>query len=268
MRVSLKQKSKSTSLAAAAALLSLLLAGCGSRPVVDTATTPPGPTGPWFCEPATDGAGWDCTDNPDRIANPRPSQPLARALAKRDAAEAAARRDAVGSVDALNDSLVTAGADGAAEAEIEAPTPGQTSSASAPATTAADIDPATTTVTPPQEPAYVRLAYRPERPVSLLDLPPDFYAVQVVALSSADELERFFDRLGVDDLTAAEVEVDGELRYVLLLGIYETFAAAEQAAADPPAALASYYPWVRRLEGLQAAMLRAEQRRLQARENS
>ena len=117
-------------------------------------------------------------------------------------------------------------------------------------------------------PDYARLAYRPEQPTSLLDLPPDYYAVQVIALSSTDELQRFFVGLGVSELSAAVVAVDGELRYVLLLGVYETFAAAEQAAANPPATLEAYDPWIRRLGGLQSAMLRADRLRQQAEENS
>lgn len=313
--------SEARSMVLTATILFLLLAGCSSRKSATDAAAPTAPTGPWFCEPAIVGEGWDCTNDPERVANPRPSQPLARVLAARDAAEAqaqaAARAEAAAeaqaaiaaSLDAAGDSLMTAGsvATASAQGSAESTEPGPVTagkinvdpadrSDTAAARTAEPVaaagsgDPAAArdaanaaafdevaddatggaeaqamsverAETPAEEPAYARLAYRPEQPVSLLELPPDFYAVQIIALSSTEELERFFDRLGVNELTAAEVEVDGELRYALLLGIYETLAAAEQAAANPPEALMSYDPWIRRLAGLQADMLRAERLR-------
>ena len=109
-----------------------------------------------------------------------------------------------------------------------------------------------------QAPAYARLAYQPEEPTALMDLPADFYAVQLMAMSKAETLEAYVQAMGLPGLSAARVERDGEPFYVLLLGVYRSRADAETAIEELPAPLEEFNPWVRRLGSLQAAMLRAE----------
>jgi DamX protein len=110
---------------------------------------------------------------------------------------------------------------------------------------------------PPADlPDYLRLAYQPAAPIALADLPPDFYAIQLLAMDSRSELETYVEATGVPGMSAAPVERNGGLYYVLLLGVYESRADAEAAAQDLPAPFADRNPWIRSLGSLQAAMAR------------
>ncbi len=106
-------------------------------------------------------------------------------------------------------------------------------------------------------PKHIRLAYRPEKTVNLVDLPAEFWAVQVIALSSKDALEAYANELDARGMSAAEIAVNGKLFYVLLLGIYETKAIAEEAITELEPNFQK--PWVRTVGSLQAVMLAANQ---------
>ena len=108
-------------------------------------------------------------------------------------------------------------------------------------------------------PKHMQLAYQPEKPVSIIELPPDLFAVQLIALSSRDALETFVKDNRLRGMSAARVENEGEIFYVMLLGIYESAAIAEEAAEDIPPPLDKFTPWVRRLGSLQQAMIRADE---------
>jgi septal ring-binding cell division protein DamX len=55
-----------------------------------------------------------------------------------------------------------------------------------------------------QEPTgYQRLMYRPDTPMSLEELPSSYWTVQLIALSSARELQGFMSTLQIDGLTGA-----------------------------------------------------------------
>jgi len=108
------------------------------------------------------------------------------------------------------------------------------------------------------EPAYAKLAYRPDRPTRILDLPSDFFAAQLFAVSTRQQLEDFVEREDLYNMTAAQVEHQGKLYYVLLLGVYKTVETAQQAISAMPATVKTLEPWIRPITGLQAAMRRAE----------
>lgn len=101
-------------------------------------------------------------------------------------------------------------------------------------------------------------AYRPGEPVPLTEVPPDYYVVQLVALGSKESLEEYASRNALRGMSAARVERGGRLFYVLLLGVFPTRGAADQAAANLPAALSEFDPWVRRIESLQEAIRRGD----------
>ncbi|MEM6708436.1 MAG: SPOR domain-containing protein [Pseudomonadota bacterium] len=259
-------------------LFALCLSGCGSRATTEPPATAAAPKGPWFCEPTNDAEDWDCVNSPDRVANPKPSQPLglllkrqeeakrlaeAKAEAEAEAAALAAQRASGNGLDlaSMTDSLPAGNDDnmtttGATAFDVE------DDAVDVQDTTAIAATPQTDAAPPAEDdPLYLKLAYRPEQPTSLLELPPEYYAVQLMAFSSPQSLQRFFDTMGVDKLTAAEIESNGELRYVLLLGIYPDFSSAQTATENLPQELEEFEPWIRRLGGLQAAMLRADRRR-------
>ena len=102
------------------------------------------------------------------------------------------------------------------------------------------------------------LAYQPDEPVALLDLPADFYAVQLMALQSPEAVEQFVTRNRLQGMSAARVAVDGDLRYALILGIYETEPLAQRALVGLPKPLRQFKPWLRKLSNLQEAMLQAD----------
>lgn len=209
-----------------------LLGGCaGNKPVQSAPelTQAANQGGPWFCQPSADGDDWDCDNDPLKVANPipdrrPPSMPAPAAPIPPSATSAATTPDF-----ALD------------------PLPAGEPAPSPPASAGAVPD-------------YQRLAYQPGQPVSLLELPANYYVVQLTAMRSAAELEAFFRELQLEGLSAAQIERDGDLFYVLLLGVYENFATAERAATDLPSPLDQFDPWIRRLGTLQAAMLRAESR--------
>ncbi|MCY4563970.1 MAG: hypothetical protein OXE40_05735, partial [Gammaproteobacteria bacterium] len=60
--------------------------------------------------------------------------------------------------------------------------------------------------------------------------PPDYYAVQVIALSSAERLEAFVAANGLGEMLRIENSNGDRARYVLLEGVYPGFTAAKSAA--------------------------------------
>ncbi|MEM1230120.1 MAG: SPOR domain-containing protein [Pseudomonadota bacterium] len=277
--------------------LAVVLAGCSGRNKQVGAPDPEltaaqNAGGPWLCLPDAGREGWDCDNDPAKVANPGAYRPPAEPVLVVPAPVPEQTEEAVetlvpltpvseleaGVVDPGADDLAPvpeAGADlpepvpplpplqqdaAAVPEAAEAPEPSETT-----ATLAESVAEATDTPPLPaapiadgDAPRYQRLAYQPPQPVSLLDMPPGFYAVQLTAMRSAGELERFFRELDIEGLTAAEVERDGSRFYVLLLGIYESFDRAQSAATELPAPLDQFDPWIRRLGTLQAAMLRAQ----------
>ncbi len=94
----------------------------------------------------------------------------------------------------------------------------------------------------------------------MLDLPPDFFAVQLLASSSKENLERFAAKSALRGLAAARIASNDKLLYILLLGIYPSRETAEQAAAAMPEnVLEDVAPWVRSLGSLQRAMVAGDE---------
>lgn len=108
---------------------------------------------------------------------------------------------------------------------------------------------------PESLPTYVKLAYRPDNPVSMLDLPKDFMAVQLLAVSSKGALEDYVRTEGLQGVSAARVAQGGNLRYVLLLGIYENRELAQEAIKDMPPAMNEMNAWIRPVVSLQQAII-------------
>ncbi|MDE0420451.1 MAG: hypothetical protein OXK76_06125 [Gammaproteobacteria bacterium] len=211
------------------AMLLVVLSGCaGSAPASDSAAVwlvdDQRAQVDWFCEPAEDG-GWDCVQDADRVANPQPlrlPQPL---FAQPD-------------------------------------TTGQGPPASIPPNPSPPQPPNAQVRNPPRHPSiplYQELSYQPDQPTALTDLPSSFYAIQVIALSSKEDLEQFIVDNNLPAMSGALVEKGGELFYALLAGIYTDRETAERASLSLPEVFTAHQPWIRSLESLQAAILRAQQ---------
>ena len=202
------------------------ITGCRSTPDVPAPSPSAAPNADanWFCEMGKREDEWECVQ--DGALDGAPAQRTARAA--------------------------TASAKAPERTEAAART---ASAVAAPARPA----PPSQSATPPaaELPLYRRLAYRPSETVPLDDLPPGFFAVQLVAVQTKAALEQYAERERLRNMSAARVERDGELFYVLLLGVYETRARAERAAANLPAEFQQFSPWVRSVASLQEAIARA-----------
>ena len=244
-----------------------LMAGCsGNRQAQTTApslTAADNQGGPWFCQPATVAEEWECDNDPGKVENPIPDRKpqmdvpdlMPEPLASDVTPNAPPLADpALPAITTDPDSGVATGAAATEPVAAGDSSTGTNNEAEAQTQTQTQADTSSGTL-----PNYKQLAYQPPAPVSLLELPPDYFAVQLTAMSSAAQLEQFFRETELEGLSAAQVERDGELFYILLLGIYESFSRAEQAATDLPPPLDGFDPWIRRLGTLQAAMIRAEQ---------
>lgn len=87
---------------------------------------------------------------------------------------------------------------------------------------------------------------------SLAEQPASYYAVQVVASSSMDQLHDFANRNQLSDQWVAQTMVDGKLWYVLMLGVYPTRDEAEQALQSVQDM--ETQPWIRTVGSVQAVM--------------
>ncbi|MEZ5596380.1 MAG: hypothetical protein R3E84_08315 [Pseudomonadales bacterium] len=108
-------------------------------------------------------------------------------------------------------------------------------------------------------PDYQRLAYVPDKPTSLLDLPANFWVAQIMAVSSKEFLESYAEEHNLHGLSAARIASGDRLFFVLLLGIYETRENATRAITDMPPPYDKYHPLLRTVGSLQAAMRKADE---------
>ena len=108
-------------------------------------------------------------------------------------------------------------------------------------------------------PDYQRLAYVPEQPTSLLELPGEFWVAQLMAVSSKEFLETYAEEKNLRGLSAARIASGNRLFFVLILGIYQTEQDAKQAITNLPPPYHRYRPLLRTLASLQKAMRRADE---------
>ena len=191
----------------------------------------------WFCQPGAVGEEWDCDRYMASDPVPKPTRSVGGAAA------AGVTSNTPSFVDEINENPLSLDptADAARSLEPEPqrqPPPPETGSLA--------VD----------QPGYVALSYRPDEPVAILDLPRDFYAIQLVALSSQEALEKYAVDRDIRGMSAARIAANRELYYVLILGIYETKEHATEALPSVPKIYSN--PWVRSVGSLQDAMLKAD----------
>ena len=183
----------------------------------------------WFCGSGDENGEWACVRDQE-LDNAAPAQPASSAPA----------------VDAPEPRTA---------AQIPAPPPARPEAAT-PAPAPPDAAPPDAA---PPGAAPREHAYRPDRPVPLTEVPPDYYVVQLVALGTKEALEEYAARKALQGMSAARVERNGRLFYVLLLGVYPDRQAADDAAANLPPEFGEFDPWVRRVESLQQAIRRGDE---------
>ena len=103
-------------------------------------------------------------------------------------------------------------------------------------------------------PLYISLAYKPEKPTSLLDLPESFWAIQIMAMQDQNALNSFVSENELVGVSGAKIGSQGKLFYALLLGVYESRSIAEEAWESRPQSISSLKPYFRGLGSLQTAI--------------
>ncbi len=215
----------------------------------------------WFCQIDETGEGWDCVRDDELARSPVPRRLPTPAGVEPAVAPVIEPVVAVTSPEPAEDPELTTDS---AQVENPAPAPAENiageygATAVAVAATVEEAPQPITSPTPPEQPRHLSLAYQTGTQKELTELPADLFVVQLVAMDSYEKLASFRDVNELNDLTAVRVEKDGELFYVLILGVYGSEAIARDASAELPDALAGTQPWIRKLGSLQTAMIRAD----------
>jgi septal ring-binding cell division protein DamX len=108
-------------------------------------------------------------------------------------------------------------------------------------------------------PVHIALSYRPAEPVALMDLPADYYAVQLIAVTRKKDLEDFAEQHQIRGMSAARTYSDDQLFYVMLLGVYATYDYAELAVNSLGPPFDETAPWIRPVGSLQRAIKAADE---------
>lgn len=215
------------------AITLLVLTACANNPgpgSVDQAKTiAQAQERAWFCQMNELGTDWDCVQDAELARNPKPDrlpvpEPDAESLPPSQTVDA---------------------------------TPGQSQNLDVASPVVQDREPPE----PPRAaiPTHIALSYQPAEPVALLDLPADYYAVQLVAVTHKKDLEDFAERHQIRGMSAARTYSGDQLFYILLLGVYETYANAELAANSLGPPFDETAPWIRPVGSLQRAIQAADE---------
>lgn len=87
---------------------------------------------------------------------------------------------------------------------------------------------------------------------SALEFPEGYYTVQLMAMSDQSAMDEYLRETGINGLSTVEVFSGGKSRVALLLGFFDSKAAAEEASRYVPQALAEVTPWVRSVASIKA----------------
>ena len=228
-------------------LVIFALTACGGNPPVQQNTTQTADTqsGSWFCEMGEADQDWTCVQDENLVAKPAPKR----------LPEPKPQPDPL-ATDPLREPLRSQ-----ALQPVQAEPVAQTQP---PASVDVPAEPAPKPASP-NVPKHVALAYQPDRPVALKDLPEDFWVVQLVSVSSKENLEAYAVKHQLRGMSAARIWANDQFFYVLILGIYETYANAQEASTDLSAPFDEFPPWIRSVKSLQKAMRTADDMEAQGR---
>ncbi len=201
-------------------IIAAVLAGCSNAQVRRTPVTDLGE--PWFCEMNENRDDWDCVQDEAAARNPQPER-------------------------LPTDPVEPSPFDEEAPAlpEIAAPTEGLANPSAA-----INFDAIAAEVTT-----------RPDSITAILDRSPEHFAVQLTATETqalADGFIANHDLQNMEELITLELAREDDLYYVVLLGMFDTFAEAQAAVDTRPESLAEVQPWIRPLASIQSGILDAE----------
>lgn len=224
----------------------LLLGGCSNSKLRRTPTVVK--QSPWFCELNAAGDDWTCVRDEQLARHPRPSrlpgdvpEPAAATDLgpQRDTTDPGIDASAAGASSPMGgeDTLATAAAPDQAPPE---PTP---AAAHASNDKPADATPATSGGDPEEQ---------------LLALPGDMFVVQLIAFANESQAGQFVAERKLADSLPLRLARGEETYYVVLLGVYDTYADASAAVAARGETLADIEPWIRPLASVQAGLRAAQ----------
>lgn len=84
--------------------------------------------------------------------------------------------------------------------------------------------------------------------------PPDYFAVQVVAVKTKQQLLDLLSQYDLGDPPYGLMKAGGEFWYVLIYGVYPDYPSAKAAINELPEDLRKLKPWVRKMGPLQKAI--------------
>ena len=211
----------------------LALAFTNTQVAADPTEQPDGDA--WFCERGEQNKEWVCIESETIIADTAKAPIETTGTLEPVKRDVRPLREMLENVDPVPEAALTS-----------EPTP------------TSETEPETTIPVDSHLPLYVQLSHKPGQAINISKLPPEFYVVQLMSLTNKSNLESYFGKHKLMGLSAARVESNDAILYVLLLGIYENFANAKQASENMPVPLQEITPWIRSLDSLQKAMLRAD----------
>ncbi|MGE0625313.1 MAG: SPOR domain-containing protein [Pseudomonadales bacterium] len=202
--------------------------GCSNAQIRRTPVTPK-PT-PWFCEMNEARDDWQCVQNAELAANPKPAR------LPNDPVEPVSQAGAA----AAGTTLPGSEAEEAGLAPLAAP--GELAGMAALESAPLVLDDAS----------------------EVLALPEDGFAVQLVATASREQADAFVETHSLVGTMTLQLARDADFYYVVLLGTYDTYDAAESAVDGRPSSLEDVRPWIRPLLSIQAGLLAARDLRAEA----
>ncbi len=93
---------------------------------------------------------------------------------------------------------------------------------------------------------------------SLLTIPTDHFAVQLIAMANQGLVDEFLLEHPLDAPINVTLAHEGEIYHVVLLGIYASYPAAEAAVASRPQSVIDIEPWIRPMNSVQSAIREAD----------
>jgi septal ring-binding cell division protein DamX len=199
-----------------------LLTGCTNAQVRRTPVTDLGEA--WFCEMNETRDDWDCVQDENLARNPQPARLPSDPVEPDPFAEEAP-----------------------ALPKVATPTEGLANPSAA-----INFD------------ALAQATVRPDTITALLERSPEHFAVQLTATETEALANGFISNYELDseELMTLELAQEDDFYYVVLLGVYDTFAAAEAAVKSLPESLADEQPWIRPLASIQSGITDAEALRM------
>ena len=218
-------------------LATMVVAGCSNSKLRRTPTQVKDT--PWFCQMDEARSDWECVQDESLVKNPKPERlpndPMEKPVRPVSVTDASPVTGSTGRAPELTATVASATAEGGDLSDT--------------AHSSASID---AEDMPAAETRDGSAAAR------LLAMSAERFAVQLIALDSAELAERFIEENALEDAMVVQLARQEDFYYVVIFGIYDSFEEARAAFDANPGSLEGIKPWIRSLGSLQAAIRQAD----------